>query len=60
MKLIYIKSTIGPKNHSTIRRKLKEKKLHLTFLNSMIPKLFRKILIKKKPLMKFIKKNEKQ
>jgi len=59
MKLIYIKSTMEPKNYSTIRSILKVKKLLHIFLKSMIPKLSRNTLIKKKLLMKFTKKNEK-
>ena len=46
MKVIYIKSTMEPKNYSTIRsilKKIKVKKLPLMFLKSMIPKFLRNI-----------------
>src|SRR5438132_13387976 len=56
MKLIFIKSTMEPKNYSTIRsilKKNKEKKLLSMFLKLIIPKQSKRIYIKKKSLYKF-------
>jgi len=59
MKLIYIKSTMDPKNYSTIRNILKKAQGE-----KIAPYVFkindtRTLQIKKKLLMKFTKKNEK-
>ena len=62
MKLIYIKSTMEPKNYSTIRSILKKEpgeKIAPCVFKINNTKLSRNILIKKKLLMKFTKKNEK-